>query len=122
MNIIEIAFTVLPVTDLAQARSFYEEVLCLKPAQVFEKDGMGFIEYDIAAGTLAIGSGAPLFKPSSDGGAIALEVEDFEAAIIRLKKKDCKFHMEPNETPVCRMAVISDPDGNFIMVHKRKGQ
>jgi predicted enzyme related to lactoylglutathione lyase len=120
MNITEIAFTVLPVTDLKKARTFYEETLNLKSTKVFEKDGMGFIEYDIASGTLAIGCGSPLFKPASDGGAIALEVENFEAAISRLREAGCKFHLEPYETPVCHMAVVSDPDGNFIMFHKRK--
>ena len=78
-------------------------------------------EYDIGAGTLAIGCGAPLFKPSEGGGAIALEVEDFGAAIDHLKRSGCTFSLEATETPVCRMAVVSDPDGNFLMFHKRKG-
>jgi predicted enzyme related to lactoylglutathione lyase len=94
----------------------HEDVLGLKATQVFEKDGLGMIEYDIASGTLAIGCGAALFKPSPDGGAIALEVEDFDAAIRRLKERNCKFHMDPYETPVCHMVVISDPDGNEIHV------
>jgi len=122
MKIQEIAFTLLPVSDLAQARAFYEELLGLKPTQVFEKEGMAFIEYDIGSGTLAIGSGVPVFKPAADGGAIALEVDDFEAAVEELKKRDIRFLMEPYETAVCRMATISDPDGNYIMIHHRKPQ
>ena len=120
MKINEIAFTILPVSSLAKGRRFYEDVLGLKATSVFEKGDMGFVEYDIAAGTLAIGCGAPLFKPSKEGGAIALEVEDFDAAISSLKKSDCPFAMEAQETPACRMAVITDPDGNFLMIHKRK--
>lgn len=120
MKITEIAFTVLPVTNLQTARKFYEDVLGLTPSQIFEKDGMGMIEYDIASGTLAIGCGAPIFKPSPDGGAIAFEVDDFENAIGHLKANGCRFSMEPYETPVCHMAVVSDPDGNFLMIHKRK--
>lgn len=81
---------------------------------------MGFIEYDIGPGTLAIGCGAPLFKPCEGGGAIALEVEDFEESINHLKSKGCSFPMEPAETPVCRLATIADPDGNYIIIHKRK--
>src|SRR3954471_8237797 len=115
INAVEIAFTVLPVSSLAKAREFYEGVLGLKPTSVFEKNDMGFIEYDIGAGTLAIGCGAPLFKPSKEGGAIALEVADFDAALLALKQKDCAFAMEAQQTPVCRMAVIRDPDGNFLM-------
>jgi len=122
MKIIEIAFTVLPVSSLSKGRRFYEDVLGLKATSVFEKGDMGFVEYVIATGTLAIGCGAPLFKPAKDGGAIALEVEDFDAAISSLKKSDCSFAMEAQETPVCRMAVVTDPDGNFLMIHKRKSR
>ena len=120
MKIVDIAFTVLPVTSLSRSRQFYEKVLGLKATQVFEKGDMGFVEYDIGAGTLAIGCGAPLFKPSKDGGAIALEIDDFAEAVATLKASGCAFSMEPNETPVCHMAVLTDPDGNFLMLHKRK--
>lgn len=120
IDAVEIAFTVLPVTHLPNSRAFYEGVLGLKPSHVFEKGTMGFIEYDIGGATLAIGCGAPLFKPSKDGGAIALEVRDFGAAIEALRKAACTFVQEPGETPVCRMATITDPDGNFIMIHQRK--
>ena len=122
IKVIEIAFTVLPVSGLNKARHFYENVLGLKATSVFQKGEMGFIEYDIGTGTLAIGCGAPLFKPSKDGGAIALEVEDFDAAIANLKEKQCVFAMDAQETPVCRMAVVTDPDGNFLMIHKRKAR
>lgn len=120
INAIDIAFTVLPVSSLAQGRQFYEGVLGLKATSVFDKGDMGFIEYDIGHGTLAIGCGAPLFKPTQDGGAIALEVFDFDSAISSLKQQNCAFAMDAQETPVCRMAIVKDPDGNFIMIHKRK--
>jgi predicted enzyme related to lactoylglutathione lyase len=120
INPIEIAFTVVPVSSLSKGREFYENVLGLKATSVFEKGDMGFVEYDIGSGTLAIGCGAPLFKPSKDGGAVALEVADFDLAIASLREKSCEFAMEPQETPVCRMAVVKDPDGNFLMIHKRK--
>jgi predicted enzyme related to lactoylglutathione lyase len=120
INAVEIAFTVVPVSSLAKGRAFYEGVLGLTPTSVFDKGDMGFIEYDIGAGTLAIGCGAPLFKPAKDGGAVALEVADFDRAISNLKQKDCVFAMDAQETPVCRMAVVKDPDGNFLMIHKKK--
>jgi predicted enzyme related to lactoylglutathione lyase len=49
----------------------------------------------------------------------ALEVEDFEAAIAHLKEHDVKFRIEQLSTPICRMAMIFDPDGNSICIHKR---
>lgn len=49
------------MTNLQKARGFYEEVLGLKPSHIFEKEGMGMIEYNIGTGTLSIGGGAPIF-------------------------------------------------------------
>ena len=80
---------------------------------------MQFTEYDIANGTLALGAGAPGWKPRTDGCSVGLEVEDFDASIAHLRANGVKFHVEPFPTPVCRMAFILDPDGNAICIHKR---
>ena len=115
----EIAFSAYPVTQMAQARAFYEGVLGLKPTfQVGEPGGMEWTEYDLGAGTLSLGV-APGWLPSSDGCCVALEVEDFDAAIAHLKEQGVPFKTEPFPTPVCRMAFIFDPDGNTICIHKR---
>ena len=45
--------------------------------------------------------------------------EDFDAAVAHLKQRDVKFRIEPLATPVCRMAMIFDPDGNSLCIHKR---
>ena len=120
MKITEIAFSCYPVTDMARARKFYEGVLGLNPTMtVGEPGGMQWTEYDIANGTLSIGAGAPDWHPRSDGCSVGLEMEDFDAAITELKSKGVKFKMEPFPTPVCHMAMISDPDGNTICIHKR---
>ena len=120
MKIIEIAFTVYGVTDLARARRFYEQVLGLTATKAYLKGNLGMVEYDIGAGTLAIGAGAPQFKPAPGGGVVALEVDDFDAAVRRLREHGVKFVGGPHETPVCHMATIADPDGNLLLIHKRK--
>lgn len=33
---------------------------------------------------------------------------------------DMKLRIEPMATPVCHMAMIFDPDGNAICIHKRR--
>jgi predicted enzyme related to lactoylglutathione lyase len=120
MRVIEIAFSYYAVTDFARARAFYEGVLGLRQTFLFgESGGMQWGEYDIGSGTLAIGCG-PEFRPNPDGCAVALEAEDFDDAIATLKQHKVKFRMEPFETPVCRMAMILDPDGNTLCIHKRK--
>ena len=120
MKVTEIAFTGYPVTDIKRARQFYEEVLGLKATMVFEDGRMSWIEYDIGPGTLAISNFAPDWKPSPGGGSAALEVDDFAAATKQLKASGVVFRVEPMETPVCHMAVVADPDGNSITIHKRK--
>lgn len=120
MKINEIAFVSYAVENIKRARNFYERVLGLKPTSVFEGEGMAFIEYSFGAHTLAIGKGAPEFSPGKTGATAALEVEDFDAAIMSLRKHGISFIMEPHETPVCFMALIPDTEGNQIMIHKRK--
>jgi predicted enzyme related to lactoylglutathione lyase len=123
MKVTDIAFSCYPVTDMHRARTFYEQVLGLYPSTVFgEPGGMQWTEYEIASGTLAIGAGQPEWKPSSSGCSVALEVEDFDRAIEHLRSHEVPFHLDPIETPVCRMAFILDPDGNAVCVHKRNPQ
>jgi predicted enzyme related to lactoylglutathione lyase len=120
MKITEIAFIGYPVTDLKRAREFYESVLELKPAKVFGDEKAAWVEYDIGPNTLAIGNGAPDWRPSAQGAAAGLEVEDFAAAVAALKSKGVRFRLEPMETPVCHMAIVADPDGNSLILHRRK--
>jgi predicted enzyme related to lactoylglutathione lyase len=120
MQVTEIAFSVYPVTDLKRARAFYEGTLGLKPGMVYEGDGVGWIEYEIGPGVVAIGAGSEHFKPSSNGGSVALEVADFDQAINELKQAGAKFAIEPLDFPGCRMAAVLDPDGNTVTIHRRK--
>ncbi len=121
LKVTEIAFTCYPVTDMARARKFYEEVLGLKPTMIVgEPGGMQWTEYDIASGTLSLGAGAPDWKPTATGCSVGLEMEDFDAAIAQLRANGVQFKMEPFPTPVCQMAFIYDTEGNLICIHKRK--
>jgi len=118
--ITEIAFTATPVTDIKRAREFYEGVLGLKPA--IESAGGMWVEYEIGNGNFGIGCYGEVWKPSPDGTCIAFEVDNLDAEISRLKSRGVKFSMELMDTPVCRFAIICDPDGNKIMIHKRNAK
>lgn len=122
IRVLEFAFTGYPVTDVARARAFYEGVLGLKTGQVWEEANHSWIEYDLGGHTLAITNGSDQWKPSSDGPAIALEVEDFDATVAEFKKRDVRFLIDPIGTPMCHLAVITDPDGNSLAIHKRKAK
>jgi len=122
MQILEIAFTGYSVTDMKRAKNFYEGVLGLKRSRGFgEKDGDDeWTEYDIGAGCLALMVGGKDWPPSPVGTAAALEVDDFPGYVDKLRAAGVKFVFEPMETPVCWMATVGDPDGNRLMIHKRK--
>jgi catechol 2,3-dioxygenase-like lactoylglutathione lyase family enzyme len=121
VQIAEIAFIGYPVTDVERARGFYEGILGLSPSRTFGGDDRLWIEYDLGPTTFAISNVATdKWKPSPDGPNVAFEVIDFEVAIAELKAKQIPFDLEPMETPVCWMAVIADPDGNKLTVHKRR--
>ena len=118
MKIKAIAFVGVPVTDMKRAREFYEGVLGLKTAE--EMASGAWIEYSIGNGTLALGNFPDQWKPSKEGTSAALEVENFDEAIKRLKDRHILFDAEPFESPCCHMAVVKDPDGNKLIIHKLK--
>lgn len=121
MRAIDIAFSCYPVKSIKRAQAFYEGAMNLKATSTWVKDDEnGMIEYDIGPATLAIGAGADSFKIGEGGAAVAIEVENFDEAMNTLKGKKATFLVEPMETPVCHMAIVEDPDGNKIMIHKRK--
>ena len=119
LKVNEVAFFCYPVTDVVRARSFYEDILGLAPGLIHQSPDMSWVEYEIGSATLAVGT-ASNWKPSNEGGNVALEVENFETSIAYLREKHVIFSMEPIETPVCHMAIICDPDGSRIIIHKRK--
>ena len=118
MKINAIGFVAIPVTDIPRARKFYEEVLGLKVSD--EMMGGRWIEYALGEDTLAIANVSDAWRPSDQGTGAAFEVEDFDNAIKRLKDRQVRFAAEPFETPCCHIAVVQDPDGNKLIIHKLK--
>jgi predicted enzyme related to lactoylglutathione lyase len=118
MKINAIGFVAIPVTDIPRARKFYEEALRLTVSD--EMMGGKWIEYAVGEDTLAIANVSDTWRPSDQGTGTAFEVEDFDDAIKRLKDQHVRFAAEPFETPCCHMAVVQDPDGNKLIIHKLK--
>lgn len=120
MRIVEFAFVVYPATDFARSRAFYEGVLGLTSTTSMEFDDGFWLEYEIGPHTLAVGK-EPFLKPSGEGPHVVLEVEDFEQTIEHLKQHKVPFAIEPFVAPPgCSAAIIMDPDGNKLGIHKRK--
>jgi len=113
-----IAFTMYPVTDMKRARKFYEEELGLKAARDFRGE---WVEYHLWDNCFALTTmGGDAVKPSAEtGGSVAFEVTDVDDFVHRLRTKDIQIKVEPFSTPVCRMAVVIDPEGNALTLHHK---
>ncbi|MBU8977898.1 MULTISPECIES: VOC family protein [unclassified Lysobacter] len=117
----KIAFTMYPVTDVARARAFYEQTLGLKHGSLGEQGGQYWIEYDLPGGGCLALTNATQSKPSeAAGGTVAFEVDDLDALIADLKGKGVAFRTDIIDTPVCRMAVCADSEGNALLLHQLK--
>jgi predicted enzyme related to lactoylglutathione lyase len=114
----KIAFTMYPVVDIHRARHFYEEILGLEVSKV--SAGGQWIEYDlVGGGCFAITNLVHGIQPSSNsGGTVAFEVGDLDMLMSQLKAKNVDVKLDIFPSPVCRMAVIIDSEGNALTLHQ----
>lgn len=113
----KVAFTLYPVIDMSRARKFYEETLGLKPGPNYEDR---WVEYDLpGGGCFAITTVVEGVQPSSTaGGSIAFEVEDITELVKELKQKNVQFKVDLFDSPVCKIAVAVDSEGNAFTLHQ----
>jgi catechol 2,3-dioxygenase-like lactoylglutathione lyase family enzyme len=108
-------FIGVPSRDADRARSFYRDVLGLRPDQ--------HAEYESWAGDTCVGIWEPenVGMPfvAQKGNPLALGVDDVAATRAALEAKGVEFHGGILDTGVCHMAFFSDPDGNDLMLHHR---
>jgi len=114
MNVRGVDFIYYEVSDIAKSKSFYCDILGLKVSSESEDQ---WIEFDLGNVTLGIGS----YSQGGAGGSMAaFAVDNVSAAVEELKSKNVPVTMDPEDFPGCSMAVITDPDGNKLMLHTRK--
>jgi predicted enzyme related to lactoylglutathione lyase len=117
----KVAFTMYPITDVPRARKFYEETLGLKRGSMGNQGEHYWIEYDLPeGGCLGLTNFVPDKPSDSAGGTIAFEVEDLDRLMADLKAKGVTFKSDVIHSPVCRMAVCLDSEGNSILLHQLK--
>ena len=103
-------------TDMRRTQRFYQDVLGLKRGEEFNKFWSEFATEPTALAFCGCGR-----KHRWHGGpCVALAVDDIHRAIDALRGRGVKILVEPEETNVCWMAWIADPDGNRICIHQRK--
>ncbi len=114
----KIAFTMYPVTDLDRAQSFYQDILGLKCSKVSANGA--WIEYDLpGGGCFALTTLAEGVSPSNNaGGSVAFEVDNLDELVSDLKSKGVEFKLDVFSSPVCRIAIINDSEGNAVTLHE----
>jgi predicted enzyme related to lactoylglutathione lyase len=111
----KVAFTYYPVTDVSRARKFYEETLGLKSGSAGNQGDNWWVEYNLPGGGCLALTNFTKEKPSDTaGGTIAFEGH--------LKGKGVTFKSDVIHSPVCRMAVCLDSEGNSILLHQLKAK
>jgi predicted enzyme related to lactoylglutathione lyase len=111
-------FIPVPTRDLDAAVTFYGDTLGLKrSAYVPDR---GFAEFETGNLTLSLISPQRMgMEHHVSRNAIALHVEDIEAARATLEQAGVEFIGDTFDTSVCHMAFFNDPDGNALMLHHR---
>jgi len=111
-------FVPVPTRDLERAVRFYGTTLGL-PRSVYMPE-RNFAEFETGNLTLSIIHAEKMgLEHHVSGNAIALHVDDVEAARKLLEERGVSFNGDTLDTSVCHMAFFSDPDGNALMLHHR---
>lgn len=112
-----IAFIMYPVTDMARAVAFYQDVLGLQKSGI---DQPYWVEFEVSGVTFGVGNFEQVGKPGT-AQSLALEVADMTAFRAALTERSLESS-EPFETPICFISVVNDPDGNRIWLHQSKAR
>jgi predicted enzyme related to lactoylglutathione lyase len=115
----KVAFTKYPVADMARARHFYEKRWASKSAKcpcAARAAGWNMI----SGRWLLLHHHLHEIRTEHIGGTISFEVDDIEHLVGDLKAKGVTFVSEMIQSPVCRMAVCLDSEGNSLLLHQLK--
>ena len=113
MNIEQVDFISVPTRDVARAIRFYRDVLGLPESE--------FSEGEVEAPNVTLGfwdaeADGEDFVPNTAG--VALRVADVASAIEEVRAAGAEV-IGIEDTGVCHMGFVKDPDGNALMLHRR---
>jgi predicted enzyme related to lactoylglutathione lyase len=111
-------FVPVPIRDLERAAEFYGETLGLRRSAYNPE--RGYAEFETGNVTLSLANFERMgMEHHPNRNAVALHVEDMEAARSALEGRGVEFQGDTFDTGVCQMAFFVDPDGNALMLHHR---
>src|SRR5687768_2327638 len=110
--ITKIAFVSHPTRDMAASRKFFGDVLGLKLTMSHEDK---WSEFDTPDGkSIALDT----FSPPDTRPYLALETDDIEKEVARLRKRGVPVVMDVMDNKICKIAIIKDPNGHALMLHQ----
>jgi predicted enzyme related to lactoylglutathione lyase len=116
--ITRVDFVPLSTRDIEAACAFYGTTLEL-PRSVFVPE-RNYAEFETGNVTLSIVDGEKMgIGHHVNTIALALHVDDVEAARAVLEERGVEFQGDILDTGVCHMGFFADPDGNALMLHHR---
>jgi catechol 2,3-dioxygenase-like lactoylglutathione lyase family enzyme len=113
MHVEQVDYVTVPTRDTARAVAFYRDVLGLPESE--------YLEGEVETSNVTLGfwnpedDGEP-FVPNENG--IALRVADVHAAVEELRSTGAEV-VGIEDTGVCHMGFVKDPDGNVLILHRR---
>jgi predicted enzyme related to lactoylglutathione lyase len=111
-------FVPFSTQDIDRAIDFYGSTLGL-PLSVHVPE-RHYAEFEAGNVTLSIVDGERMrIGHNVNHTAMALHVDDVEAARAELEQRGVEFQGDTLDTGVCHMAFFADPDGNALMLHHR---
>ena len=113
MRVEQVDFVSVPTRDSARAVAWYRDVLGLPESE--------FAEGEIETPNVTFSFWSPEeqgepFVPNENG--IALRVADVEAAVEEVRTAGGTV-LGIEDTGVCHMGLVKDPDGNVLILHRR---
>ena len=103
----------MPTRDVARAIAFYRDVLGLPESE--------YADGEVEAPNVTLGFWRPeedgeQFVPNSAG--VALRVADVRSAVEEARATGAEV-LGVEDTGVCHMGFVKDPDGNVVILHRR---
>ena len=113
MNVEQVDFVSVPTRDVARAVAFYRDVLGLPQSE--------YSEGEVEAPNVTFGFWNPEVEGeefAANTAGVALRVPDVEAAIEEVRAAGVEV-LGIEDTGVCHMGFVKDPDGNVLILHRR---
>ena len=113
MQVEQVDFVSVPTRDPARALAFYRDVLGLDESE--------YSEGEVEAANVTFGFWNPEadgeeFVPNSAG--VGLRVPDVASAVEEARVAGAEV-IGIEDTGVCHMGFVKDPDGNVLILHRR---